>query len=691
MYERLSRAAPRPRRAARTTLVVAAILGLSMARSITAQESADVMGRVVATSGDPVVAATIEVAGTGIRTTADGEGHFRLERLPVGPITLRTIAVGYEVGLHELQLSAGVTESVLLTIEVQPVTLPGIQVSVLRPDLNSQAILESEAVGESNPRDPAELLRRLPGVDAVRRGPIGLDPVVRGLRETQVASWVDGERRFPAGPGRMDSPLTHLDPLAIRRIEVVNGPYALTWGAGSMSAIRAESQQLPPEQTGAVHGSLTAGYDSNVSGTAGSGSLMGRSGRLSYWGFGAWRQGEDYEDGNGDLVPADFDAGEVRGKLGWEFGPRSRLVASGGWRHQGQTDYPGRMLNAELFDSWSASGKYSWRNTDGSGFAGVDVTAYANSVDHEMTNREKPTAAMSSVFVATNTEVAGGRAAALFGPGGWEIEAGGDLYVADRWARRTIANPMNGMVMLEDLPWPDVRIAAGGLFLRGEHDAGSRASVSGTLRLDLVDARANPDSVSDWFSQNVSTITSATETSLSGALSARLVLGANWALTAAAGSVVRTADAMERWADRFPASKSQISAEFVGNPELSPERSNQLDLGIEGSWSRVLFRVGGFVRRIGNYVTLTPTDFDPKMPMSPPTVFRYINGTADFRGLEASASAGLHPAWVVRLETDYLWGEDQTLNEPALGITPWTGRAGVRWQRPADASTPTGC
>ena len=682
MYEWASRAAPRPRRAARTTLVVAAILGLSMARSITAQESADVVGRVVATSGDPVVAATIEVAGTGIRTTADGEGHFRLERLPVGPITLRTIAVGYEVGLHEMQLSAGVTESVLLTIEVQPVTLPGIQVSVLRPDLNSQAILESEAVRESNPRDPAELLRRLPGVDAVRRGPIGLDPVVRGLRETQVASWVDGERRFPAGPGRMDSPLTHLDPLAIRRIEVVNGPYALTWGAGSMSAIRAESQQLPPEQTGAVHGSLTAGYDSNVSGTAGSGSLMGRSGRLSYWGFGAWRQGEDYEDGNGDLVPADFDAGEVRGKLGWEFGPRSRLVASGGWRHQGQTDYPGRMLNAELFDSWSASGKYSWRNTDGSGFAGVDVTAYANSVDHEMTNREKPTAAMSSVFVATNTEVVGGRAAALFGPGGWEIEAGGDLYVADRWAHRTIANPMTGMVMLEDLPWPDVRIAAGGLFLRGDHDAGSRASVSGTLRLDLVDARANPDSVSDWFSQNVSTITSATETSLSGALSARLVLGANWALTAAAGSVVRTADAMERWADRFPASKSQISAEFVGNPELSPERSNQLDLGIEGSWSRVLFRVGGFVRRIGNYVTLTPTDFDPKMPMSPPTVFRYINGTADFRGLEASASAGLHPAWVVRLETDYLWGEDQTLNEPALGITPWTGRAGVRWQPP---------
>jgi iron complex outermembrane receptor protein len=682
MYDWISRASPCPCRSVAATFVVALVLGLSSASGIAAQETANVIGRVVAASGDPVAAATVEVMGTGIRTTADGHGHFRLERLPAGPVTLRTIAVGYEGTEVELHLTAGATESVSLTVALDPMTLPGIQVSVLRPDLNSQAILEAEAVRETNPRDPAELLRRLPGVDAVRRGPIGLDPVVRGLRETQVASWVDGERRFPAGPGRMDSPLTHLDPLAIRRIEVVNGPYALTWGAGSMSAIRAESQELPPEQPGAIHGSLTAGYDSNVGGAAGSGSLLGRSGRLSYWGFGAWREGEDYEDGNGDVVPADFDAGEVRGKLGWDFGPRSRLVASGGWRHQGQTDYPGRMLNAELFDSWSASGTYSWRNSDGAPFAGVDVVAYTNSVDHEMTNREKPTAAMSDVLVVTNTEVTGGRAAALLAPAGWEIEVGGDIYVADRWAHRTIANRMTGMVMLEDLPWPDVRIAAGGFFLRGDHDVGSRVSVSGTVRLDLVDAGANPDSVSDWFSQNISSTTDVSETNVSGALSARFLLGSSWALTAGAGSVVRTADAMERWADRFPASKSQMSAEFVGTPELSPERSNQVDLGVEGSWSRVLLRVGGFVRRIDSYVTLTPTDFDPKMPMSPPTVFRYINGTGDFRGLEASASIGVHPAWTVRLETDYLWGEDQTLDEPALGITPWMGRAGVRWQRP---------
>ncbi|MEJ2481789.1 MAG: TonB-dependent receptor [Gemmatimonadota bacterium] len=651
---------------------------------VQAQDSGRITGRVVAEStGDPMPGVTVELTGSGSRTTTDRDGYFRFERAPSGEVRLRAIAVGYAPEEHVLDVIAGSTTAARIEISVEAVDLPGIQVSVLQPDLAAGSILEAQAVREANPRDPAELLRRLPGVDAVRRGPIGLDPVVRGLRETQVASYVDGERRFPAGPGRMDSPLTHLDPLAIRTIEVVNGPYALTWGAGTMAAIRVNSQPLPPEQVGIAHGSVTAGYDSNVRGAAGSGSLAGRSGALSYWGFGAFRQGEDYEDGNGDRVPADFDAGEVRGKLGWNFSPRSRLLVSGGWRHQGPTDYPGRMLNAELFDSWSASGDWKWRREPGSTFRGLDVLVYGNSVDHEMTNRDKPTATLSDVRVVTNAEVAGGRVGAQLDPGGWDLEVGGDVYVTNRWAHRKIANRMTEMVMLEDLPWPDVRIAAGGFFFRGDREVGSRTTLSGTVRLDLVDARANADSVSEWFAQNVSTVTQTSETSVSAAFSARFVLGSHWTLTAGGGSVVRTADAMERWADRFPASKSQMSAEFVGSPELSPERSNQLDIAVEGSWSRGVFRVSGFARRIDEYITLTPTEFDPKMPMSPPTVFRYVNGSADFRGFEASGSWSIQRAWTLRLETDYLWGEDRSVGEPALGIAPWTGRIGLRWQQPA--------
>ena len=56
-----------------------------------------------------------------------------------------------------------------------------------------------------------------------------------------------------------------------------------------------------------------------------------------------------------------------------------------------------------------------------------------------------------------------------------------------------------------------------------------------------------------------------------------------WNLSLGVGSVVRTADALERYADRFPASKAQTSAEFVGNPNLDPERSTQADVWLDGA------------------------------------------------------------------------------------------------------------
>lgn len=97
------------------------------------------------------------------------------------------------------------------------------------------------------------------GVDAVRRGTIGIDPVVRGLREIEVGTYLDGTRIFLAGPGRMDSPLSHLDPSAIQSVQVVKGPYALTWGAGNLSAIKVETNDLINIASRTTHGRLAQG------------------------------------------------------------------------------------------------------------------------------------------------------------------------------------------------------------------------------------------------------------------------------------------------------------------------------------------------------------------------------------------------------------------------------------------------
>ncbi len=664
------------RRADRWAVLVFGLLFLAPAGAV-AQGTGDVVGRVVASnSGEPLVSALVEAAGSGARVTTNADGRFHLPRLAPGEQAVRVTAIGFQPRVLTVTVGTGETTSIEVPLEVEPIQMPGITVSVLRPDLRRQSRLEQEAVREANPRDPGELLRQVSGVDAARRGALGLDPNVQALVETEVGSYVDGERRFPAGPARMDSPLTHVDPLAFRSIEVVKGPYALTWGAGNLSAIRIETESLPPERQGPLHGNLTAGYDTNVKGFETSAGVLGRSGALSYWGFGAYREGDDYKDGNGDVVPAKYESWELRGKIGLATGTGSRLVLGGGYQEQGPIDYPGRILDAEFFETWNVSGR--WLVEGRTRFRGLDVMAYYNEVDHGMSNREKPSAAMNDIRVNTSTKVGGGRAAALFRSGGWDLELGGDVYSSNRNAVRQIRMAATGMVMLEDLVWPDATITAGGLFLRAARAFSGIADLSGTLRLDLVDARA--DTASQWFLENVSTELDGTETNLSGALTLGIHVSSNWNVFVGAGSAVRTADATERYSDRFPASKAQMPAEFVGNPALKPERSTQFDVGLEGSLSSVWVQANVFGRKIDDYVTLTPTAFEKKLPISPDVVYQYVNGDARFWGIEAAAAVGVARDWTVKARTDYLWGEDETLDEPALGVIPWRGQVGLRYE-----------
>ncbi|MDH3297404.1 MAG: TonB-dependent receptor [Gemmatimonadota bacterium] len=679
--------------ACRAAVALFAVL-LSGAGIASAQETGDLMGQITVEGTDrPVVAALVTIQALGARATTDSKGRFHLHRLPPGAWTVRVESVGHEPVELQVDIGPGRTVSVTARLVLRAIELGGIDVTVLRPDLRPEGRLAQEAIRSANPRDPGELLRALPGVAAIRRGPIGLDPVVRGLRETQVGSYIDGERRFPAGPARMDSPLSHVDPLAFSSLEVVKGPYALTWGAGNLAAIRVGTRRMPIANEG-PHGYVSAGYNTNLGAAETSGSLFGRAGDVSWWGFGAFRNGHDYEDGNGAEVPGDFESWEARGKISVETDDNSRVEFGGGYQDQsGPIDYPGRLLNAELFQTANVSLGWMTDLTGSEGTVrGLDFQVYYNDTDHDMTNADKPTAEPDSlrtppypldIRVTTTTGLLGGRGAAILKLGGWEVEVGGDFYSANRNAIRTVrrADMDPEPLLFEDLIWPDVRISDIGLFARGDKRVSSHLHVSLAGRVDFVSASA--DTASQFFTDNVSDDLEASEANVSGAVTLSLGLSSNWNLNLALGSSVRPSDALERYSDRFPSSRAQLSAEFVGNPQLEPERSTQADVWFEGTYERVSLQTSLFVRSINNYITLEPTALDARLPLSPDVVFRYVNGDATFWGFDAQAAIGITDDWTLKLAADYLWGEDDLLSEPVLGIAPPKGTVGVRYQLPS--------
>ena len=123
---------------------------------------------------------------------------------------------------------------------------------------------------------------------------------------------------------------------------------------------------------------------------------------------------------------------------------------------------------------------------------------------------------------------------------------------------------------------------------------------------------------SEFFLGNSGGDLDRSETNANFSLAGRYDLVGGFTLSAGMGRVVRTANALERYSDRFPSTRFQVAAEFMGNPAIRPESSTQGDLGIEWKKGTLALSAGGYVRSLGDYITVRPDpSLSKRLPLSP--------------------------------------------------------------------------
>jgi len=694
------------------TLALVLLLFAALSGQALAQSTGVVKGKIVNEAGDSLPGVAVVLSDARLDAATIYDGTFLLKGVSPGPDTLYARFSGYETVQRPITVQAGDTTAVEL--ELQPTSAGtgtvvtqsaetdersridamldstqgrsgGMTVSTLRPTAQSNSTVSTEDGTNANPRDPGDLLRTRPGVDAIRRGPLGLDPTIRGLRETQVGVFLNGTRMFPASPIRMDAPTSHLDPSSIKRMQTVKGPYALTWGAGSLTAIRVKTRDLRTYVSDLVHGTFTGGYESNFNAYNGSLSLRGRPhDKLTYRFNTAWREGGDHTSGAGTTVQSDYQSAVVRGTVGYFLTPQSTLRISGGIQKQSDMDAPGRVLNADNTDTYTLSGRWSYERELGF-VRSAEILGYFNSVEQGLTNDGKPTANATGfqsldITLDSRVEVMGGRTSATLAP--WsetQLKIGADVYSAYRDASRTVRTRNDGSLIADHPIWPEARITDAGTYTQLKHTFGPTWQAVGTARLDFI--RASADTATATFRQEASSDLSATDVSPSGAVMLSYLPNDHWTATIGVGTAVRAPDATERYVDRVPpGSISMTSGVFLGTPNLEPERSSQIDLWVDASYSRWSLSLSGFGRRMTNFVTLSPVDLPKRLPLDPEASFRYVNGTANFYGGEATGSVDLGAGFSTELQVSYLWGQDKTTDEPALGISPLQSDFRLRYE-----------
>lgn len=562
-----------------------------------------------------------------------------------------------------------------------------ILVTASAPELVSAESFSGEQVRQRVDLDLADFFQSFAGGDAVRRGSVNLDPNIRGLAESQVAMFVDDTRTFAAGPGRMDSEISHVAIGSVQRLEVVKGPYALTWGSGTLSALRLQTWQPEFRADGfRLQSRLAGGFGDNGNRLDSSAGVWGSGETLRFFVDLGHRQGDDYEAGDGSTIAGDYRSSEGRWRLGWQPSARWTLDYSGGYQEQQDLDFPGRLLDATYFYSRSHAVDLMWQGSRRL----VEAKVYSNYKDHLMNNDDKPTARDMAgrlppfgldVDLETSSDTRGGRAVWQAQLADLEVNVGTDYYHLRQDADRTIARRSNGLVIFRDIVWPDATMENLGVYGQVVH-RGGRYSVSATLRGDRVDVEAG--ALSDFFLANVEAAGNNVQTDdsyLSAAVSSRFEVNRNWTLSAGVGRAVRSANILERFSDRFPSTRFQISAEMLGNPQLSPEESLQFDLGLQGTYGNFLINLSFFQRTIDDVITFVADSSIPRrLPLSPPQVYRYVNGKrAEYLGGELELRQRIDARWSWRGNVSWTEADDLELDEPMVGIAPAHGQAALRW------------
>ena len=657
---------------------------LFAAGAVQAQQQSRITGTVVeARSGAPLEGVTVVVVGTLFAAVTEAEGRFAIGPIPPGAYAVEVNALGFQTERRDVDIAAGVEEVLAFRLRVPEVEVERIEATALRRALQPVEGMQAGRLREINVQETGVLLRTLPGADAARRGGLDFEPVIRGLWGNQIGVYVDGARFLAGSPNGFGTPLSLFDPHTVASVEAVKGPYVLTWGAGTLSALRVTTRGAAAPGT-RLRSLFQVGYTSKLNAVDAAGSLGGSSGKASYQLHGVYRTGGDYDDGSGQAVPAAFRAVAVRGQAAYRFRTSTRFVLQGGYQDRRDLDAPGALLTSGASEAADVSARFQTAWAVGP-IRTFDVLASW----HRRTQALEDPARMPGgrpvpllAIDAEQTQLGGRLAAQLVPLKGWTLEVGADVYsiLHDATRRLDVSSPFDS----EQVTLRDARITDAGLFAGGTRVFG-RVEATGTVRLDVVRAQAELGSGLLEESELTSGHHTFTETNVSGALALTAGLSSVWQVAVGVGSVTRTADAYERFALYAPFRRALHVMEVQGNPLLDPERSTQADLWLHASYPKLDLHLNTFVRRLSNFITIVRPPPQPRDPPDVPSPTRYVNNTATFYGAEMLAHYALLGEFAtLNVGARYLWGHNDTQDEPAFGIAPASVVVGGRLAAPAN-------
>jgi iron complex outermembrane receptor protein len=234
---------------------------LSLAAQTAAPPPGTLRGVVQDAGGVPVGAAQVRLVELHRDHVSHEDGRFTFDRLPPGRYTLSVVRIGYRPHTRTLELGAGETVDVRVTLEAAAIQLaPRVVTGTLTERAGEDVLSVTSAVAGAKLESRLEAtvaatVQGEAGLAMTSLGPATARPIIRGLGGDRILVLEDGQR-----PGDLSSMSSDhavaIEPLTADRIEVVRGPMSLLYGSsalgGVVNVIRGEIPEAVPEHAHGV-------------------------------------------------------------------------------------------------------------------------------------------------------------------------------------------------------------------------------------------------------------------------------------------------------------------------------------------------------------------------------------------------------------------------------------------------------
>jgi len=609
---------------------------------------------------DPVAGASIQESASKEVTISNDDGTFKLFINDKNPVRFTVKHIAYE----PLKVKIDPLQTKEIVLKLQPGITHLDEITVTGTYENTRPFrsenVDVKAIQKSNISGIGNFLRNEPNVGGVRKGALGIDPVVRGFKYSQLNVQLNGGTKIEGGcPNRMDPATAHVDLSDLKSITILKGPYALKYGPNFGGVIDMTTHSTKFYRKYESHVDLLIGGQSNHTGFKSGLAVHGGNNVIAYYFKGNYKQYGDYEAGNELVIPSSLEQYNMAGSIGIK--PAEGHVLEIGFdRSWGRNvDFPALPMDERNDDTRLFNMDYLGTEF-GNTVNFIRFKVYKSHVEHEMDNKNRPfsdTVVAISNIKAINT---GGKFGVNLNLLKGRLESGVDY---EHISKDGIRN--KNLIMQPNLPhfnedlWNNALIKNLGIFAEWQRTIKSIDFIA-AMRYDyntatsdtLLRNKPNGDAVYE------NAQTSSTYNNMSFSAGITWHINSSNSLLFSLGRGSRSPDMTERFIILLPISYDPY--DYLGNPQLKPEVNNELDLGYRFNENKIgSIEASIFYSYVTNYIT---GELVPPSEMKPQTkgvlgVKKFINiDKAYLAGFEFSYATTTQFRWFANLNAAYTMG-----------------------------------